>query len=327
MIIFKRINFWIKAARSYSFPMSVMSWSIPFLFGAKNGGNILFGLIALVGIVFTHAGVNLFDDFIDFNIEKSRCYDLADINLQKGKCWYLLNGEASQFQLLIAISVCFALAVSCGIFLAYKTGIFVLYIALAGAVISLLYPLLSFVALGEIAVAVMFAPLLYIGVFYVMTQSFSSELLPIAFSTGLLTVGLLHAHMFLDFDIDIPNKKFTLCRLAGSKINAARNQLFIMLLAYFNILFNVFINNLSKIYLITFFSLPTAVILFKVMSDTIKSDDLKIHTNIFFGILENLKEYEQAGNLNFMIIFMTARNVMVEFTILVCIAKIFSEYI
>ncbi|MDO5306031.1 MAG: hypothetical protein Q4E87_10700, partial [bacterium] len=62
--------FWFEAARGYSVPMSIMSWSVPFLFAATEGGNIFYGLIALVGIVFAHAGVNLFDDFIDYNLEQ-----------------------------------------------------------------------------------------------------------------------------------------------------------------------------------------------------------------------------------------------------------------
>lgn len=318
--------FWLKSARGYSLPMSIMSWSVPFLFAGIEGGNILYGLLSLVGILFAHAGVNLFDDLIDYKIEKRNIEKglKENFDLQKGKCSYLLNGEASLNDLAIVISVCLAIAVLCGIFLAIKTGIAVIYIMIIAGFIGILYPLLSFVALGEVAVAIMFAPLLYSGVYYVMTQTFSAELIPLAISTGLLTVGLLHAHMFLDIDFDKKSKKVTLCSLAGNRQNAVKNQVILMVLAYLNILVMIFFG-LPKIYILSFLSIPTAIILFKLMKcDCLKSRK-RIRTNIFFGPLGNLKKYENLDVRAFIIKFSVARNVMVEFTTLICIAKIISE--
>lgn len=317
------VSFWFKTTRAYSLPMSIMSWSVPFVFGITDKGNILYGIIALIGIIFAHLGVNMFDDFVDFLIAKKNANADGEIVLQKGKCAYLLNKELTLKQLALAICVLFTLAVLCGLYLTVKTGFTVVIIAAIAGVIGLLYPLLSFVALGEIAVGVIFAPLLYTGVYYVMTGGFSWELFPVAISTGILTIGLLHAHMFLDIDYDKPNNKRTLCLLAGSKENAIRNQLYIMALGYINIIAFVLMQKIPNIYLITLLSLPTAVMLYKIMRAGIINPDEKIHTNIFFGILENMQEYKE--NRNFMITFMTARNVMVEFTILACVAKVLSE--
>lgn len=319
------VSFWFKTTRAYSLPMSIMSWSVPFVFGITDKGNILYGIIALIGIIFAHLGVNMFDDFVDFLIAKKNANAEGEIVLQKGKCAYLLNKELSLKQLALVICVLFTLAVLCGLYLTVKTGFTVVIITAIAGVIGLLYPLLSFVALGEIAVGVIFAPLLYTGVYYIMTGGFSLELFPVAISTGILTIGLLHAHMFLDIDYDKPNNKRTLCLLAGSKENAVRNQLYIMALGYINIIAFVLMQKIANIYLITLLSLPTAVMLYKIMRAGIINPDEKIHTNIFFGILENMQEYKE--NRNFMITFMTARNVMVEFTILVCLAKVISEII
>lgn len=319
------VSFWFKTTRAYSLPMSIMSWSVPFVFGITDKGNILYGIIALIGIIFAHLGVNMFDDFVDFLIAKKNANAEGEIVLQKGKCAYLLNKELTLKQLALAICVLFTLAVLCGLYLTVKTGFTVVIITAIAGVIGLLYPLLSFVALGEIAVGVIFAPLLYTGVYYVMTGGFSLELFPVAISTGILTIGLLHAHMFLDIDYDKPNNKRTLCLLAGSKENAVRNQLYIMALGYINIIAFVLMQKIANIYLITLLSLPTAVMLYKIMRAGIINPDEKIHTNIFFGILENMQEYKE--NRNFMITFMTARNVMVDFTILVCLAKVISEII
>lgn len=320
--------FWLKAARCYSLPMSVMSWSVPFLFAALDGGNVYYGIISLIGIVFAHLGVNLFDDFIDYIIEQGKIKKglKEKFSLQKGKCAYLLSKEANLSELFLIISVCFAIAIYCGIFLTIKTGIFVLYIMAAAALIGVLYPFLSYVAMGEIAVGIMFAPLLYTGVYFVMTQNFSTELIPIAVSTGLLTIGLLHAHMFLDIDFDIRSNKITLCSLAKTKKRAVTNQVIITVLAYLNIFVMIFFG-LPKIYILSFLSIPTAIILYKLMICDCYKKRKEIKTNIFFGYLGDLTKYENFDIKAFMIKFSVARNIMVEFTVLICIAKIISELI
>ncbi len=318
--------FWFEAARGYSIPMSVMSWTVPFLFATLDGGNILYGIIALIGIVFAHAGVNLFDDCIDYILEKRKISKglKEKFELQKGKCAYLLDKRTNLNELLFIISVCFMIAVLCGTVLAVKTGFTVVFLMVAGALIGILYPFLSSVAMGEIAVGIMFAPLLYTGVYYVMTQKFSAELIPIAISTGLLTIGLLHAHMFLDIDFDKKGNKITLCSLAGTKEQAVKNQVIITVLAYFNIFIMMFFG-LPKIYILTLLSLPTTVILYKLMKCDCYKKRKFIKTNIFFGPLGDLSKYKNPEIRAFMIKFSVARNVMLEFTILVCIAKIISE--
>lgn len=325
----KKIKFWFIVSRAYSFPMSVMSFIIPFLFGMLDGGNVFNGLIAFAGVIFAHAGVNMFDDYADYSMAMKAAengVNTQDI-FQKGKCAFLLNGSLKKSSLLFAISVSFTLAVLCGLILIYKTGITVAYLMLIAGVLGILYPFLTFVALGEITVGIMFAPLLYIGVYYVMTQGFSKELIPLAFSTGLLTIGLLHAHMFMDYNFDKKNKKTTLCSLAGNKKNAVKTQVVIMFLAYFNIILQCFFLGLPKIYLISLISIPTAYILYMLMKKEADGNTEKITPNVFFGVLENLDQYNKIGNADFMIKFMVARNIMAEFSFLICLAKILTEII
>lgn len=320
----ENINFWFEVTRAYSFPMSVMSWLIPFIFGICDGGNIFFGIVALIGIVFVHAGANMFDDFADYLIEKRKIDKgmKTDFNFQKGKCRHLISGKITLKELFFVIVFCFITALLCGFYLLLHSGFQILYIVIPAAVLAVLYPFCSYVALGEFVVAIMFSPLLYLGVYFVMTGNFSYELIPLAVSTGFLTVGLLHAHMLLDFDFDALNKKITLCSLAKSKQNALKTQVFIEVCAYLNILFFCAAGVISKYYLVSFLSLPTAVILYFLLKD----DDFSKNTpNILYGPLEKLSEYRQNNCYEFMLKFMTARNIMVEFTFFVCVAKILTE--
>ncbi len=326
----KKIMIFLNISRAYSLPMSVMSFLVPFVFAMADGGNVYYGLIALIGIICAHLGVNMFDDFADFLLAKKRVKKPSEFSqiFQKGKCAYLLDGTVTISQLLAIIIVFFTLALAIGIFLALKTGIVVVYVMLTAALLGVLYPFLTYIALGEVTVGIMFAPLLYIGVYYVMTQSFSFELLPLAFSTGMLTIGLLHAHMFFDYDFDKNNKKITLCSLAKSKINAVKTQVFIILFAYFNIAYQIFLNiavkdmGLSPVYFLCLLSFPTALVLLGLMDKDALNNNYEIRPNIFYGYLGNLDLYEKIGNKNFMIKFLVARNVMVEFTFFLCLAKI-----
>lgn len=323
-ILSENINFWFEITRAYSFPMSVMSWLIPFIFGICDGGNVFFGIIALFGIVFVHAGANMFDDFADYLIEK-RKIDKGlknDFNFQKGKCRHLISGKITLKKLFAVIAFCFTAALFCGFYLFLNSGSEILFIVIPAAILAVLYPFCSYVALGEIVVAVMFSPLLYLGVYFVMTGAFSKELIPLAISTGFLTVGLLHAHMLLDFDFDALNKKITLCSLAKTKKNALKTQVLIEVSAYLNVLVFCFAGIISKYYLLSFLSLPTAVILFLLLKDEKFSEK---SPNFLYGPLEKLSEYRQNNCFEFMLKFMVARNVMVEFTIFVCAAKILTE--
>ena len=319
-----KITFWYEITRAYSFPMSVMSWLIPFIFGVCDGGNIFYGIIALLGILSVHAGTNMFDDFADYLIEKRKIDKglKTDFNFQKGKCKHLINANITLKKFFAVIVLFFLTAVLCGFFLFLKSGFEILYVVFPAAILALLYPFCSYVALGEIVVAIMFAPLLYFGVYFVMTGTFSVELFPLAVSTGLLTVGLLHAHMLLDFDFDKKNKKITLCSIAGTKKNALKTQILIESLAYFNIFWFCLNGTLSKLYLICFLSLPTAIILCILLKEE-NAEDRKL--NIFYGPLEKLDEYRKNSCYDFMLKFMVARNVMTEFTFFICLSKILTE--
>ena len=56
----------LECSRVFSLPMTIFSWLIIFTFSAINSGNILCGVIALIGICFVHLGTNLVDDYFDY---------------------------------------------------------------------------------------------------------------------------------------------------------------------------------------------------------------------------------------------------------------------
>ena len=72
MKFFSTIYFWLKAARLHTLPMSFMSWLVVFCWCAKLGGNISLGILALIGVMLAHLGVNLIDDYFETSLLISR---------------------------------------------------------------------------------------------------------------------------------------------------------------------------------------------------------------------------------------------------------------
>lgn len=329
--LLKRIIFWFNSARGYSSPTSIMSWCVPFIFGLSVKGNIYYGILALIGIVFVHLGVNLFDDVVDYALEmkrvKSGKSSTGNLNLQEGKCKYIIDNRATLLQTLFVSLTLFLISLLIGAFLTVKCGFTVVWIVLITAILCVLYPILTYFALGEFIVGFTFAPMLYLGTYFVMTKSFSLEIMLISISTGLLTVGLLHTHTFMDYDFDIKNNKKTLCSILGSKEKAIIAQGIIMFLAYINIIICVLLKLVPFSMLLTLLSIPTAVSLYKVLKIHAKNPKEKIERTFWMGPMENWDNIVKNNLEGFMLKFLLARNVMMIFTMLVCISKILADFI
>lgn len=309
------IMFWLKAARIHSLPMALMSWLVVFCFALENGGNLLNGVLALIGVLFAQLGVNLGDDYVDFK----RDAQTIKAN-QKGKCEYLLQGKTSIDKVLAVVIFYFAVAASIGLYLTIVCGWQSAAIAFVAGVICLLYPKLTYIGLGEAAVALTFAPLLFLGTYFVMTGDYSSKILLISLSTGLLTVVLLHVHTLMDFDFDIKENKKTLCAMLGTKSKSLYALGLMLILAYLNILLLVFFKILEPKFLITFLSFPMAVGLYKLMKDFVEAPQKAIEKKFWMGPIEYWSDIEKNNAQNFMIRFYLARNLMVVFSLLICVA-------
>lgn len=320
-------NFWLDAARVHTIPTSFLSWLFPFIFGLTDGGNVFFGILALIGIISVHLGVNLLDDIFDYYFEKKRssANNTIPFNTQKGKCRYLVNGSTTLMQTILVTLGLFSLASVIGIFLTLMCGWQVILIASITACLCLFYPFATKFGLGELTVGIVYAPLLCLGTYFVMTKTFSLEVMIISISTGLLTVGLLHTSTFLDYDFDVKTKKITICTIVGNTHNAVIAQGIIMLLAYLNIIIAVLLDYLPKTMLLSLFAIPTSINLCKLMLLHIDNPKIVIPRTFWMGPMENWDDIVKNNLDSFMIKFLLARNVMLIFTVFICIAKIISE--
>lgn len=322
----KKLSIFLIAGRLYSIQISITSWMVPFIFAGIKGGSLKYGVIALIGIIFLHIATNMFDDIIDYILEKRKIDKglKQDFNFQAGKCICIFNGSLPLKNYIYVSLTLFILAFIIGLYFINIYGLELLYIIIPTIILCLLYPILGSLGLGEVIIALIFSPLLYLGVYFVMMGYYSTDILLLSISTGALTVAILHTHMLLDYKIDESNRKTTLCRLCKSQKNAYLLLCFIVLFAYLNIVICYLLGKLNIYYFITFLSLTTAFYLLKVMYVHIKNPAQEIKTNIFMGNLKAIDKVPE-NQKNFILKFVLVRNLVSNFTILLCMAIIITE--
>lgn len=220
----KNICFWLKNSRLFSLPMTLLSWLVIFVYSLKLDGNVLNGVLALVGISFAHLATNLFDDYVDYK-------NLPE-NSQKCKCAYIKDGSATISDVLKVVLIYLVIAAGMGFVLFLRCGFPVIFLAIIGGIITLIYAKLSQRGFSELAVGTAFGPLLFEGVYFVMTGYFSWTVFVMSVAVVIFTIGLMYVHTVLDFEGDMNVHKMTLaCRL-GDKNKAINGILILYGIAY-----------------------------------------------------------------------------------------------
>ncbi len=313
--VFERFLFWIDCSRAFALPMTVMSWLVAFLWGIKYNGDIFNGLLALVGIIFAHLATNLIDDYCDYKI---LCKDEKYIqSAQKCKCAHIFENRVTPQQIFRMVIIYCAIAAIIGIVLTLKAGLPVIALALVGALVTLLYQKCSLVGLSEAAVFIVYGPLMFEGVYFVMTKTFSLEVFMLSLAVVMFTLGFLYVHTLLDFEGDMTSHKKTLCCRIGDKNKALKLLILFYSFGYIMTAVLAFVSH--NLYLfITFLTIPLAIITYKETKIFEKSRIPNVHWwNLPF---ENQKFYLQEGSFGFYFTLFQARNLMMQFCILMSIA-------
>ena len=316
----KRIWFILECSRIFSVPMALFSWLVAFVYGFTKGGNVVFGILALLGIALGQLATNLFDDYLDYKVLSK---DPEFLNsAQKSKCRYITDGSMSLNQTLLVVITYLALACLIGLILLYFCGYPVLIFAILGGIFILFYSKMSMIGLSEFAVFTAFGPILFGGVYWVMTQSLNIEIFAIAVSVAVFTVNLLYTHTLLDYDGDIACHKKTLCVRIGSKEKALKFLVFIWGIGYATILLGVIFKIFSPIFFITYLTIPYAIQLYKSLK-IYNQDKTIIPQKHWYNLpFENIKNLKAQKTESFMYRLYFARNLMMYFSILMCIAII-----
>ena len=213
------------AVRPWSTPASAMPIivTLAYLFWKGAQINWLNGLWALVGMILFHYAGNVWSDWFDYrkNVDADDTFGAKT----------LTTGMFTPKEIMgLALGLLVA-AVACGLGLVAVTGLPLLWIGMAGAACTVLYPLMKYNALGDLDILINFAFLPTLGTSYAVTGAIDWSVLLIALPVGLITDGILHCNNTRDVVTDKRAGIKTMAMGLGSKW-AARLYAFEMVFPY-----------------------------------------------------------------------------------------------
>lgn len=246
------IKEWLLATRPWSFPASTMPVLVSIMFLWSNGFEVSWGLgiMALVNIIFVHAAGNVWSDYHDYK----RGVDADDtfgVRILVDKQFT----PREVFWLSLTLQV---IAVAMGLLMVWLTGITLLWFGLAGIALSLLYPPLKYMALGDLVIMACYALLPMLGTTFICTGSVVSEVLWLAVPVGSITVAILHANNTRDIETDGRAKIHTFAMLTGRRF-AIGMYVFELALPYLWLLATTISGHVSPWTLLTFITFPIAL--------------------------------------------------------------------
>ncbi len=187
---------WMIAVRPWSFPVSAMPVivTLAYLFYKGSEINWLCGIWAVIGIILFHAAGNTWSDYFDYKKKVDADDTFGAKTLTTGM---FEPEEIKKLSILLFIA-----AVISGLGLMAVAGLQLFWFGLAGAVLTLLYPMLKFNALGDLDIFLIFGFIPTIGTSFVATGAIDWSVLWIALPVVCITDGVLHSNNTRDVHTD-----------------------------------------------------------------------------------------------------------------------------
>lgn len=318
----RKLPFILECSRVFSLPMTIMSWLVIFTYSLTVAGNKLYGFLALIGVCLVHLATNVLDDYFDYKtLIKQVNFDKKEYlkNSQKTKCRYLISGMIKEHDLLYWVVSYLFIAGFIGVFFFFKCGIGVLYFAMVGGLIALLYSFLSKIRLSEIAIAIAYGPALFGGIYYVMTKTYSWEVFLLSIPTMFITVILLYIHTVMDFEFDINEGHKTIANAFDCSLDALIVLKWLIILAYLAPIILCIFDIADWQILLCWFTIPLAIDLYNSMVNyTTNPDSIPEHKWFHFP-MEDMRNAP-----NFMIRMYQSRNLTIYYTLLFILGLILS---
>ncbi len=265
----KQLFIWLKAVRPKFFTATL----VPVLLGsviAWHGFgefNWVYFLLALLGGVFVHAGLDLANDYFDHTS------GVDEINRHhnpfSGGSRTIQDGLLSPAQVLWGSIICLSMGAGVGLYLDFiLPGHTLLIIGLVGMFLAFFYsadPLrIGYTTLGEVACGLGFGPVMALGAYYVQTGRLDWQPLWASLPVGILIALVLYINEFPDYEADKQVNKRTLVVVLGKR-KAVRLYLALLSLNYLFIVVGVIGRIFPSPVLISLFTIPIAYRAVKVV--------------------------------------------------------------
>lgn len=324
---------WFKNARPISLPQSLLPalTAVALSYG-NNEFSWLAAIACIIGVAFLHLAMNLLDDWFDYKAGSAEARQAVTNEGFRGrmvKYPYLTSGEATPGQLMKATMGFLAVAAVMGAIVVYLRGWMVLGWVAAGLLIGVSYsggPLkLGFRGLGELVVFLMFGPMMMTGVYYAVTGTVDWKITWLSIAVGLLVTNIVYSHSVLDA---IPDKKMgkkTMAHLMGSGKGQIALSAFLNTVPYLMVVIGVVLGQLHPAYLAVLVLLPVAMWLVKSLDDHVKGKEVELEPKKWMGNMGDWEKYKEAGVAWFLLRWLTARNIVSRFCLIIIIVNIFTK--
>lgn len=266
------LKIWFLATRPWSFTMTAISVGVGGAVAALDGAfDVWLFLLTLVGAVCVHGATNLINDYFDYKSGVDR--PGAPTTLYRPHP--LVQGLISPRAVLWVSAGLYAIAAIIGLALIVLKGAGLLWFILVGAIASFFYtagPIkYKYLALGELAVFLMWGPVIVGGTYFVQRGSLSPDAVLISVPFGLLVALVLLANNLRDIDYDRSAGIATLGTLLGQQKTRVLYQ-GLILLAYLATALLIALKILSPWGVLVFFSAPVAFRLIRTLQREIPND-------------------------------------------------------
>ena len=255
---------WLVAARAAVLIMTMLSAIIGGLLAAA-AGHFSWGIFLLtaVGLTLAHAASNLMNDFWD----SRHGLDTPDSYRVNYGPHPLENGMMNQRQLLAGTLAILVVAGAIGAYLTLLGGWFVAALAVAGAAILVLYAgdpfQLKYIGLGEIAVVIVWGPLMIGGTYYLLAGDLPLWVIVASLPYALGVTTVLFGKHIDKIDFDSRHRIRTLPIILGER-NARAAVVVMIALMYLSTIALVIAGQFSVLLLLVFLALPLAWTTIKV---------------------------------------------------------------
>lgn len=248
------ISRWLISTRAAVLIMTFISGAIAGILALQNGMfNFPHWLLLTLGLILAHATNNLLNDYTDYvkGVDQDNYYR-AQYGPQP-----LVHGLLTKRQLLTYALVTGLLAIACGAALIYLRGGLTLLLAGLGAFFVLFYTWpLKYIALGEVAVLIVWGPLMIGGGYYVITGGWDWNVVIASLPYALGVTGVIFGKHIDKLDMDRAKKIYTLPVLLGERL--ARGVLIAMLvLQYLSVIYLIIAGFFTPVLLIVLLALRT----------------------------------------------------------------------
>jgi 1,4-dihydroxy-2-naphthoate octaprenyltransferase len=247
------ISKWLISTRAAVIIMTFISAAIAGILAFQDGGfNLGRWLLLTIGLMMAHAMNNLLNDYIDYKkgVDEDNYY-----RSQYGpQC--LVHGLMTSRQLLTYAAVTGMIALMAGLALVILQGGLTLILLALGAFFVLFYTWpLKYIALGELAVLIVWGPLMIGGGYYVISGNWDWTVIIASLPYALGVTGVIFGKHIDKFEMDKERGIHTLPVVLGEKLSryAALGMIF---LQYLLVIYLVIIGFFTPLMLIVFFSIP-----------------------------------------------------------------------